>query len=262
MPEGDTVWRAARALNRALSGETVVATDIRVPDLAVADLSGSVLTEVVARGKHILMRFSTGQTLHSHLRMDGAWHLYRDGAKWSGGPDHAIRAILRTASRAAVGYRVHDLALIPTDTEETLIGHLGPDLLGPDWDERRAVAALRSDGRAIGEALLEQRNLAGIGNLYKSEVLFLHGLSPWLPADEVPDLLGVVRTARRLLLANREHTQQSTTGDLRAGRTHWTYGRAGKPCRRCATIVQAGDQGEPPQARITYFCPTCQRVTG
>ena len=258
MPEGDTVWRAATHLHRALRGSTLTASDFRVPQLAVADLTGSVVREVASRGKHLLVRLSTGQTLHSHLRMDGAWHLYRAGSPWSGGPDHSIRVVLQTSDWSAVGYRIHDLALVATADEPSLVGHLGPDLLGDDWDEPRAIAAVRADARTIGEALLEQRSLAGIGNLYKCEVLFLHGVWPWRKASDLPDVEGLVRTSRKLLLANREHVQQSTTGDLRAGRTHWVYGRAGKPCRRCGTRIQSKDQGVAPHQRITFWCPSCQ----
>lgn len=249
MPEGDTVWRAARHLHQALAGAEIESSDFRVPQLATASLDGATVTEVIARGKHILLRTDDSRTLHSHLRMDGSWHLYKSKARI----DHEVRVILRTDTWSAIGYRLHDLALVSTSQESELVGHLGPDLLGPDWDEDLALANLAADSREIADALLDQRNLAGIGNLYKSEVLFLHGVSPFSRAVEARQ---IVRTARKLLLANREHPQQSTTGNLKSGQTHWVYGRAGKPCRRCGTRIQSRGQGE--HARITYWCPTCQ----
>jgi len=148
---------------------------------------------------------------------------------------------------------------VATAREDTLVGHLGPDLLGPDWDPDEAVRRLAGQpDRPIGEALLDQRNLAGVGNMYKVEVLFLHRLNPWAPTGAAPDLRAVVGTAHRLLYANREHPAQSTTGSLRRDEQHWVYGRAGRPCRRCGSSIQVADQGRAPEARVTFWCPTCQ----
>jgi len=179
VPEGDTVYLSAKRLHAALAGEQVVSSDFRLPQLATADISGSILVEVLSRGKHVLMRLDDRRTLHTHFRMDGSWQVCPVGQRWRG-PAHAVRIVLTTANRQAVGYRLHDVALIPTTEEDSLLGHLGPDLLGADWDADEAVRRLlaRPD-REIGPALLDQRNLAGIGNLYKNEVLFLRGLSPW-----------------------------------------------------------------------------------
>ncbi|MFF5171100.1 zinc finger domain-containing protein [Micromonospora sp. NPDC000089] len=194
-------------------------------------------------------------TLHSHLRMDGAWRAYAPGERWSGRPGHLIRVVLRSAGAVAVGYHLHELALVPTAEEESLVGHLGPDLLGADWDPAEAVRRLAADPDVtVGEALLDQRNLAGVGNLYKCEVLFLRGLSPWTPVGAVPDLTGTVTLAQRLLAANRGRWTQSTTGSLHRGQTSYVYGRRAQPCRRCGTAIRKEELGE----RVTYWCPTCQ----
>ncbi|MEV4757606.1 DNA-formamidopyrimidine glycosylase family protein [Micromonospora sp. NPDC049559] len=260
MPEGDTVWNTARALHRALAGGRLTAADFRVPQLAATRLAGWRVLESVSRGKHLLLRLADPageqrRTLHSHLRMDGAWRAYAPGERWAARPAHQIRVVLRTADAVAVGYHLHELALVPTAEEETLVGRLGPDLLGPDWDPAEAVRRLAGHpDTTIAEALLDQANLAGVGNLYKSELLFLRGLWPWTPVHDVPDLPGVVALAQRLLAANRGRWAQSTTGSLRRGQTSYVYGRRGEPCRRCGTPVRGQEQGE----RVTYWCPSCQ----
>jgi len=259
MPEGDTVWLAANRMNTALAGATLATGELRVPQLATVDLAGATVTEVVPRGKHMLIRFSDGRTLRTHFRMDGSWHIYRPGAKWRGGPAYDIRAVLTTDTWDCVGYRLHDMALVATADEASLVGHLGPDVLGPDWDLAEALRRLREHPEEqIGVALLDQRNLAGIGNLYKVEALFLSGVHPWARVADVPDLPGLVERARTLMLANREHPEQSTTGILRRGEDHWVAGRKGRPCRRCRTTILLGDQGPDTQERVTWWCPRCQ----
>ncbi|WP_089153926.1 DNA-formamidopyrimidine glycosylase family protein [Micromonospora sp. NBS 11-29] len=266
MPEGDTVWNTARVLQRALAGARLTGSDFRVPQLAATDLTGWTVRESASRGKHLLLRLTapTGRdaaasrrdwTLHSHLRMDGAWRAYAPGERWAGRPAHLIRVVLRSPGAVAVGYHLHELALIPTAEEESLLGHLGPDLLGPDWDPDEAVRRLAAHpDQSIGEALLDQRNLAGVGNLYKCEVLFLRGVSPWTPVGAVPDLAGTVALAQRLLAANRGRWTQSTTGVLRRGGTSYVYGRRAQPCRRCGTAIRKDELGD----RVTYWCPVCQ----
>jgi endonuclease-8 len=139
------------------------------------------------------------------------------------------------------------------------VGHLGPDLLGPDWDAAEAVRRLRQDPtQEIGLALVDQRNLAGIGNMYKSEALFIERVNPWTPVGHVIDLNRLVGTASRLLRMNRSHPEQSTTGLLGRGQEHWVYERANQPCRRCRTPISRADQGSPPYQRGTYWCPSCQ----
>jgi endonuclease VIII len=260
VPEGDTVWLTAHRLHQALAGRPLTVSDFRVPALATVDLRGRMVTEVVARGKHILARLDADLTVHSHLKMDGAWYLsHAGGPAPRRHPQHMIRVLLGNAEWLATGYRVHDLRVVSRSGEADLVGHLGPDLLGPDWDVERAVLNLRRQpDTAIGEALLDQRNLAGIGNLYKSEVLFVEHVHPWAPVREVADLVRLVSTAQRLMRANRDHPEQSTTGLTRRGQTHWVYERAGQPCLRCRTPIERAEQGSPPRTRSTYWCPRCQ----
>ncbi|MEV8535370.1 DNA-formamidopyrimidine glycosylase family protein [Streptomyces sp. NPDC051211] len=252
MPEGDSVWRAARRLHAALAGETLTRSDLRVPRFATADLTGRRVLEVTPRGKHLLARIEGGLTLHSHLRMDGAWHVFAAGERWRGGPAYEIRAILGTADRTAVGYRLPVLELLRTTDEDRAVGHLGPDLLGPDWDPALAARNLLADpARPLGEALLDQRNLAGIGNIYKSELCFLAQVTPWTPVAEAPDPLRLAAAAHRLLDANKDRPR-STTG--RPGPGLFVYGREHRPCLRCGTPVRRADQ----DGRPTYWCPRCQ----
>lgn len=261
MPEGDTVWLHARYLDRALAGARLTAADLRVPALSTVELTGSLVLGAVSRGKHLLIRFERGgrrRTLHSHLRMDGRW-LIRPASR-AYRPAHTVRVVLTTASVRAIGDRVHDLALVPTAEETRLVGHLGPDLLGDDWDPAEAVRRLAAAGdRELGAALLDQRNLAGIGNLYKSELAFLRGVSPWTPVRDVPDLAALVRLAHDVLSANRDRWSQVTTGVDRHGERTFVYGRGARPCRRCGTPVR---RHAPSDDRVTYWCPSCQPGPG
>jgi endonuclease-8 len=259
VPEGDTVWLVARRLDDALSGQLLTRAELRVPRFATADLVGREVLATVPRGKHLLTRLSGGLTLHTHLRMDGMWHLYRPGERWRGGPDHVVRAVLATAERVAVGYRLGEVDLVATAEEDSVVGHLGPDLLDPDVDLEDAVRRLLADPhREIGVALLDQRAVAGIGTIYRSETLFVHRLSPFTPVGQVRDLPALLATARRLLDANKAHASQATTGDPRRGHEHWVVGRRGRPCRRCGTPIRTATQGPPPYDRLTTWCPTCQ----
>lgn len=259
MPEGDTVWLAARRMHEALAGRALTRSDFRVPALATADLAGRTVLEVVPRGKHLLTRLTGGLTLHTHFRMDGSWHLYRPGDRWTGGPDWQVRVVLENPEWHAVGYRLPVLELLPTAEEDRAVGHLGPDVLDDAFDAAEALRRLLAEpDREIGMALLDQRLLAGLGNLYRCEVLFLRGLTPWADVGDVPDLPALVATARRLMRANRGHWEQTTTGSLRRGEDHWVFERTGRPCRRCGTRVTSAEQGDPPFARLTYWCPHCQ----
>jgi endonuclease-8 len=259
VPEGDTVWLAAQRMQTALAGATLRRGEFRIPQLATVDLGGATVREVVPRGKHLLIRLVDGRTLRTHFRMDGSWHIYRPGTKWHGGPAYDIRMILTTPDWECVGYRLHDIELVPTAEEDRLVGHLGPDVLGPDWDLDEALRRLRAQpDEQIGVAILDQRNLAGIGNLYKVESLFLAGVHPWARVADVPDLEALVQRARTLMLANRHHPEQSTTGISRRGQDHWVAGRKGKPCRRCGTPILLGEQGPVTQERVTWWCPSCQ----
>jgi endonuclease-8 len=259
VPEGDTVWLAGQRLRDALAGRVLTTSDFRVPQLATTDLTGRQVLDVVPRGKHLLTRIEGGLTLHTHFRMDGSWHLYRPGESRRGGPDWQIRVVLANAEWEAVGYRLPVVELLETTDEDRVVGHLGPDVLGPDWDLDEVLRRLRAEpDREVGMALLDQRNLAGIGNLYRIEALFLRGLTPWVTVADVPDLPGLVEGARKLMLANRGRIEQSTTGSLRRGETHWVFERQGRPCRRCGTRIASAEQGDPPYQRLTYWCPHCQ----
>lgn len=259
MPEGDTVWLTAKRLHQALAGRELIRGELRVPQLATVDLSGHLVLEVVPRGKHILARLADSRTLHSHLRMDGSWQLDRAGITPRAKPAHMIRAVLGNDQWQATGYRIHDLKLVRTADEHLLIGHLGPDLLAADWDATEAVRRLLTQPeRAIGEALLDQRNLAGIGNMYRAELLFIERVHPWRPVAQIPDLTALVTTAQRLLWMNRDHPEQSTTGSTVRGRDHWVYGRRSQPCLRCRSPIAYAEQGRPPYQRGVYWCPRCQ----
>jgi endonuclease-8 len=267
VPEGDTVWRVAARLRPILVDEVLVACDLRVPALATTDLGGRVVVAVEPRGKHLLTRVSGragdavpgGLTLHTHLRMDGSWRTFPHGARWTGGPDHQVRAVLSTSAHDVVGYRLGLVELVATAQEDLAVGHLGPDVLADGFDADEAAARLRrAPDRPVGEALVDQRNVAGLGTIYRAETLFLTGVSPWTPVRDVPDLAAVVRMARRIMRANLVRDRQVTTGDLRPGRGLWVYDRARRPCRRCATAVRGADQGEAPRARPVWWCPACQ----
>lgn len=259
MPEGDTVWRSCQRLNEALAGQQLTRCELRVPTLATTDLTGVTVRAVVSRGKHQLFRFDNGYTLHTHFRMEGTWRIIERGRRWSGGQEFQIRAVLATARHDAVGYRLPVVELLPTAEEDSVVGHLGPDLLGPDWDLDEAVRRVSAQPeRTIGEALLDQRNLAGIGTLYRSELLFLQGLHPRTPVGQVPNVRRVLQRGQLLLYANRWRTEQSTTGDLRAGRSRYVFERPGQPCRRCGTPVLTEEFGPRGQERRSYWCPRCQ----
>ena len=147
MPEGDTVWLAAQRLREALAGRVITASDFRVPALATVDLAGVRIEDVVPRGKHLLFRLDDGRTLHTHFRMDGSWHLYRPDVPWRGGPGHSVRVVLRTGEWVAVGYRLPVVELLATADEPSVVGHLGPDILGPDWDPEEARRRIATEPR-------------------------------------------------------------------------------------------------------------------
>lgn len=256
MPEGDSVFRAARLLHDALAGRAVTRFDLRVPKYATADLTGQTVHEVVARGKHLLMRIGD-QTLHSHLKMEGRWQIFRPGEPWRS-PAYQARAIVGTADAVAVGFEIAMVDLVPTSEEHTLVGHLGPDLLGPDWDPVEAARRVASDDRPVHVAILDQRNLAGLGNEYANELLFVRGILPARPATQV-DTTALVDTASRMIRANRDRVSRTFTGDTRPGRQNWVYRREGKPCRRCGTLIRRTDLGATETSeRIVFWCPRCQ----
>ncbi|MEQ4204783.1 DNA-formamidopyrimidine glycosylase family protein [Actinopolymorpha sp. B9G3] len=258
MPEGDTVWLSGRRLHAVLAGRRLTAAELRVPQHATDDLTGRLVREVVSRGKHLLTRIEPDLTLHTHLGMEGTWRIERAGARWPGTRE-PVRVILANQAAVAIGRRLARVDLLATAAEATVVGHLGPDLLGGDWDADEAVRRLLvAPDRPIGEAVLDQGNLAGIGSLYRTELLFLRGVHPLTPVRDAGDLSRMVRLARQLLWTNRDHPEQATTGNLRRGHQHWAYGRAGEPCRRCRTPIRRGEVGPAGKERVVYWCPSCQ----
>ena len=258
MPEGDTVYRAARALNEVLAGRVLTRSDFRVPAFATVDLVGETVESVVSVGKHLLHRVGD-VTIHSHLKMEGAWHVYPVSAKWRR-PAWQARAILAVPGFVTVGFSLGVLEIVPREKEGEIVGYLGPDILGADWDAELALRNLLADpDRPIGLALLDQRVIAGLGNVYRNELCFLRGVLPTRAVRGVADPAGLIDLAHRVILSNRDRGQRSTTGDLRPGRTSWVDGREGKPCLRCGTPIRRGSLGESELTeRDTYFCPHCQ----
>ena len=251
MPEGDTVFHTAETLRQALVGRTLTRCDVRVPRFATTDLTGRVVDEVCSRGKHLFIRVGPA-SIHSHLKMDGSWRVTSRPVR----NDHRIRIILEANDVRAVGIDLGVLEILERAHDGDAVAHLGPDLLGDDWDPKVAAANLTArPDRPIAEALLDQRVLAGIGNVYCNELCFVSGRLPTAPVSAVTDPHRLVSRARDMLWANRFRWNRCTTGDTRAGRQLWVYGRGGRPCRRCGTRITYDDTGE----RVAYWCPSCQR---
>lgn len=256
MPEGDSIYRAAARLRSVLLEADLTRCDLRVPTYATVDFTGERIDAVVSRGKHLFVRVA-GYSIHTHLGMDGAWQLYEPGARWRR-PAHTARIVLAAGGPAAVGFSLKRLDVIATEREADVVGHLGPDLLGDDWDPIEATRRLSEQrDRTISQALLDQRVMAGIGNIYRTELCFLRGVHPDTPVELAGDPVRYVDLARRLLWFNRERKPRVTTGDTRRGRELWAYGRRG-PCLRCGTPVRYDGSAE----RVTYWCPTCQPLAG
>jgi endonuclease-8 len=260
VPEGDTVFQTAKRQNAALAGLVLTGFELRVPKFAAADLRGETVHEVVACGKHLLHRIGDW-SLHSHLKMEGSWRVVPPGGRWPK-PAFQARAVLRAASVTSIGFELGIVELIPTADEGSVVGHLGPDLLDRAWDAAHAAEAVRRllehPESPVFTAVLEQRNLAGVGNVYANELCFLRGVLPTTPVGET-DAAAVVDLARRLLVANRDRHPRVTTGDTRPGRRTWVYGRAGGECRRCGAALLGGDLGaRPGQERTVTWCPRCQ----
>jgi endonuclease-8 len=262
MPEGDTIHSAARRVGAALVGAEITAIETPQPRHAMdrwpERLSGRAVRSVDAHGKHLFIRFDGDLTLHSHLRMTGRWGVYRRGERWRRSPRRAW-LVIRTAAHEVVEFDGPVLELM-TDSRSRFdrrLAALGPDVLAPELDERRFLARLREDDqtRGLGDALLDQRNLAGVGNMWKSEGCFLAATDPWRALRDLSDeqVLAVVREIRPLMRASVE----------RGGRPdsrRWVFERAGLPCRRCAASIRARGQGD--DNRTTYWCPRCQGSEG
>ncbi|MGX9790219.1 endonuclease VIII Nei2 [Mycobacterium sp. MMS18-G62] len=252
MPEGDTVWHTAAILRDALAGKALTRCDVRVPRYATVDLTGHVVDEVISRGKHLFIRVGPA-SIHSHLKMDGSWKINPVDKPSRAG--HRIRIILEAGDVQAAGIDLGVLEVLERDRDEEAVAHLGPDLLGDDWDPRTAVANLIANpDRPLAEALLDQRVMAGVGNVYCNELCFVTGHLPTTPVGNVKDPLRMVQRARDMLWLNRSRWNRTTTGDTRRDRELWVYGRAGRPCRRCGTRIESDSGGD----RISFWCPVCQ----
>ncbi len=254
MPEGDTVFRTAATLRSALVGRTLTGCDIRVPRYATVDLSGHRVDEVLSRGKHLFIRVGPA-SIHSHLKMDGSWRIAprRIAA-------HKIRALLTADVVTAAGIDLGVLDVLERELDQVVVAHLGPDLLGADWDPRRAADNLTADpDRGLAAALLDQRVMAGVGNVYSNELCFLFGRLPTSPVSALADPHRLAVRARDMLWANRLRPNRTTTGNTRPGRQLWVYGRSGQPCRRCGTPITRAEQSDLTGDRLSSWCPSCQR---
>ena len=249
MPEGDTVFHTAAVLATALEGKTLTRCDIRVPRYADVDLTGQQVDEVISRGKHLFIRVGPA-SIHSHLKMEGRWRIGHRPI------DHRARIILESGTVRATGLDLGVLEVLERDRDVEAVAHLGPDLLGEDWDPGAATARLVTDPqRPLASALLDQRVMAGIGNVYCNELCFILGRLPTAPVAALTDPGRLVARAREMLWANRLRWSRCTTGDTRPGRTPTVVGRVDLPCRRCGTGVKSDRNGE----RISFWCPACQR---
>lgn len=266
MPEGDTIYKIASALRPHLEGREIVRARGAARGPRLDGLTGSTLTDIQPMGKHLIMRFSNGLALHTHLRMTGSWHRYAPGMPWRK-PAHQAVVVLETRESVVVCFQAPVVELLDEGTvsRRRAIATLGPDILAPSFDRAEALHRLRAPVRAaltLGEALLDQRAVAGVGNEYKSEILFIERLDPWLTVGAVDDnvLKRVLATAERLLRFNVEPGRAGRVTTGRSAATHgsrvWVYGRAGRPCFRCGERVQRRIAGE--QARVTFWCPRCQ----
>lgn len=256
MPEGDVLFRTAATLQRWLAGRTVTDATTSVEGLPVSRIIGLSVESVEAWGKHLMVRFDSGQTLHSHLRMSGSWHVYLAGDPWRR-PERQAKLVLRCGDRVAVCFNAPVVELLAPRAEQVhpALSNLGPDVLDDPLGSEEIVrlARRRPPETTLGDLLLDQTVVAGIGNIYRCEALFLAGLDPETPQSHVGDgeLAALVSTAGELMRGN--------LGPLRSGapQGRWVYRRSGRPCRRCGTLVQAKRQGA--HARTVYWCPTCQR---
>ncbi len=248
MPEGDVLVRTAATLQRWLGGREVTeATG------AAAPMVGRRVDKVEATGKHLLVRFDSGHALHTHLRMTGSWHVYSKGERWQR-PASQAKLTMTCGQRVAVCFNAPVVELLPPGAEANhpSLAGLGPDILAQplDLDAIRRRARHRPPATPLGELLLDQRVVAGIGNIWRCEALFLEGRSPWAPQSSVKDdeLDALVSTAARIMGEN--------LGEFGGKPKRWVYRRTGRPCRRCGTPIESRPQGE--QARRAYWCPTCQ----
>ena len=269
MPEGDTLARTAAGLRPYLVGRTVIAARTQGPGPVpqIARVVGQPITAVDSLGKHLLIRFDGGLELRTHLGMHGSWHRYRPGERWRR-PAARARLVMEVDGSVAVCFDAPKVELFEQRAEalHPVLSRLGPDLLAPTFDEAEALHRLRDPERAdveLATALLDQRVMAGVGNVYKSEICWIETVSPFVKLRDLDDatLAACIATARRLLLSNveawRGPERITTAGDPGAPGPLYVYRRAGRPCRRCGTAIESTTQGRD-LPRTTYWCPTCQ----
>ena len=261
MPEGDTVYALARRLDDALRDRVLTHGELRVPAHATADLAGRTVLSHVTHGKHLLTRLSGDLTLHTHLRMSGSWTISATGRWLPSTVIRDVRVVLRTDGPAAYGVLLPVVGLVRTRDEAEVVGHLGPDPLRDDWDVAEAARRFAADpDRPLAAVLLDQRCVAGFGNLWANELCYLRGHSPWTPVRDV-DIPRLLKLGARALRhsATVPGAMQVTTGVRRKGEQHWVAGRAGQPCLRCGTPVQVvAEVANNPERRRTWWCPHCQ----
>jgi endonuclease VIII len=280
MPEGDTIFRTARALTRAIAGKPITRFESGYAQLTQANdqapFTGQTITQIEARGKWLLIHFSgQGGTGHSilatHMLMSGSWHIYRPGEPWQDKPSNA-RIVIETADYLAVGFRIPIARMYTAESlqRDKKIPHTDRDVLSSSFDTANAVKRIMARSRdELGDALLRQDVLAGVGNVFKSEICFLQGLSPYRKVESISQkqVKEIVATAQKLLAANvlEDSTDlivtysgknRRTTHNAEPGQSLWVYGRKNEPCRKCGTPIKRALQG--PNARSTYWCPTCQ----
>ena len=274
MPEGDAIFRTARTLHRALAGHEVVKFQSVLPALTRvhedAPITGRTVESVSAAGKHLLMRFSGDLILRTHMRMNGSWHIYRADEQWRR-PRRDMRVLVATREFQAIGFNLPVAQFLHARdlNRQDDLRFLGPDLLGSSFDSAEAVRRFRErPDSPIADALINQRIVAGAGNVYKSEVLFLCGINPLVPVGSLSDdeLTKILQTAQRYLRVNVDAPKggivtyrgyRKTTSRRDQGDGLYVYGRARLPCRKCGTPIEVSAQG--PNARLTYWCPSCQK---
>ena len=262
MPEGDILRRTARTMGTALIGATLVRADLRWPSAAAVDLTGRTVTGVHSYGKHLLIRFDDDRTLHTHLRMDGSWRLARTGEAGAAGRGGFVRAVLGTARWTAIGNRLGMLDVVATRDEHTLLGHLGPDILAADFPTEGLGETLRRwstrGATPVGEVLIDQTVVAGIGTLYMAESLFARGIWPWTPADQIADPATLLMTACTLMQRSVADDAPMSSRPGGRGQAAWVHSRSGRPCSRCGTTIEVGPVRQPPRERPAVFGPQCQ----
>lgn len=258
MPEGDTIRRLAEKISQRFKGERCLRCVTRDPRLSGVDLAGAAVIDVDAIGKHLLIRFDDGNTLHSHLRMTGSWTVGPPAKE----PEWRRRIELWMESGRLTGIDLPIVELLPTEHEDRIVGHLGPDLCGPDTPDLEEVTERlqRDPNESLAAALLDQRNVAGFGNVYAVEVPFIAGVSPNQAVGTIEGLEHLVGVGTALVRTNAERGPQNTTGRRLATADHWIYARRGRPCPICATTLDGLDERESPWRRVSVWCPGCQRV--